>query len=193
MQNNKANSIRTKERVVFAGQRSFFSLILPVLLFISFVWLNFYDTTAELNILSVNFAGMDNLALNIGLSVFVSGLIDYVIFEFLFFIYRFCLGFSIYSFMIPKFVIMDKFRLWYVVRNILLGLIFNVRFFFPFIGTYLCAIELVCNFVLIICLYYSLQKEYVEPLVGQFVFKTLAVPVVLYEIYQVIVLMVGVL
>lgn len=95
--------------------------------------------------------------------------------------------------MIPKFVLIDKFRLWYLFRNILLGVIFNLRFFFPYIGTYLCVFELIFNFVFIICLYFDLSKNYVESLVGQFVFKSLAVPVILYEIYTVIVMMVGVL
>lgn len=194
MQNIKTKQRNIREHVILAGQRSAFGrIVLPVLLFVSFVWLNFYDTLASINSLSVNFVGMDNLALNLVFSVLVAGLIDYVIFEFLFFLYRFCLGFSIYSFMIPKYVLMDKFRFWYLLRNLVLGLIFNLRFFFPFVETYLCIFELVCNFILIICLYFNLQKEYVEPLVGQFVFKTLAFPVVIYEVYQVIVLMVGVL
>lgn len=192
MQNNQLDR-NINERLIFAKQRGIFGRILPVLLFISFLWLNFYDTATEINNFSISFSGVENIGLNIGFYVLLYGLIDYVIFEFLFFIYRFCLGFSIYSFMIPKYVLIDKFRLWYLIRNVVLGLLFNLRFFFPFVGTYLCVVELICNFVLIICLYYDLQKEYIEPLVGQFVFKTLALPVVLYEVYQVIVLMVGVL
>ena len=126
-------------------------------------------------------------------SVLFAGIFDYLIFEILFFLYRFCLGFSIYSFMIPKFALKDKFRFWYLIRNVVLGFLFNLRFFFPYIETYLCVFELVANFMLIICLYFDLSREYVEPLVGQFVFKTLAVPVVLYETYSLIMLVVGAL
>ena len=193
MQNNQIKQLNIDEKHIFVKPRGILGRVLPVLLFVSFLWLNFYDTLAEVNNFSTNFSGMEGAGASICFYVFIQGLIDYIVFEFLFFIYRFCLGFSIYSFMIPKYVLIDKFRGWYIVRNLVLGLFFNLRFFFPYIGTYLCVIELICNFVLIICLYYDLQKEYVEPLVGQFVFKTLALPVVLYEIYYVIKLMAGVL
>ena len=92
-----------------------------------------------------------------------------------------------------KNVLLNKFRIWYLVRNLILGTIFNLRFLFPYISAYLCIMEVILNFAFIIGLYFDLKKKYIEPLVGQFVFKTLALPVVLYEIYQVIVLMVGVL
>ena len=194
MQKNLGTApLRTNQRFILAETRTLFSRLLPILVFLSFVWLNFYDTTAGINNLFINFAGMENLGLNLGISIFISGLIDYIIFEFLFFIYRFFLGFSIYSFMIPKQVLLDKFRFWYFIRNIVLGLIFNIRFFFPYIASYLCIFELICNFSFIICMFFDLSKEYIEPLVAQFVFKTLSVPVVLYEIYVVVRLMVGVL
>ena len=88
---------------------------------------------------------------------------------------------------------MDKFRKWYIYRNIVLGLVFNLRFFVPFISVYLCIFELIMNFGFIIGLYFDLKKDYVEPLVAQYVFRTLALPIILYEAYTIITLMVGVL
>ena len=127
------------------------------------------------------------------INVLIKGLVDYLVFELVFFLYRFVIGFSIYSFMIPKQVLKDKFRLWYVIRNLALGFLYNLRFAFPYFGTYLCIFELVFNFAFIIGMFFDLKRNYVEPLVGQFVFKTLAVPVVAYEIYKMIMLMVAVL
>ena len=49
------------------------------------------------------------------------------------------------------------------------------------------------NMLFVIMLYFDLNREYVEPLVGQFVFKTLAVPFVIYQAFKMVVLMWGVL
>ncbi len=174
-------------------KRSVYSRLLPVLVMLSFVWLNFYNIMTSSNNIKLDFGSFGSLPVYLIFDVLLYGVIYYLFFEFLFYVYRFCIGFSIYSFMIPKRVLIDKFRTWYLIRNVALGLIFNLRFFFPYITTYLCIFELVLNFLFIICMYADLSKEYVEPLVGQFVFKTLAVPVVLYEIFEVVVLMVGVL
>lgn len=175
-----------------AKKNKILAIILPVFLLLSFVWLNFYTTMTGVN--SFHFFGdLRQLTFFLFAEVLIKGIFDYIIFEILFFIYRFCLGFSIYSFMIPKDVLKNKFRFWYIIRNIVLGFIFNIKFFFPYFGTYTCIFEMLMNMVLVVCLYFDLSKEYVEPLVGQFVFKTLTVPVVVYEIYVMITLMWGVL
>lgn len=193
MQNQQ--TININQRLLMQNQRSIFSKFgLPILLMLSFVWLNLYTDLADLN--SLTFTGGQNyvnLSSYLIFSVLIAGIFDYLIFELLFFIYRLFIGFSIYSFMIPKNIMLDKFRFWYIVRNIFLGFLFNIRFFLPYVSTYLCVFELIFNFGFIILLYFDLSKNYVEPLIGQFVFKTLAVPVILYEVYVVIRLVVGVL
>jgi len=187
-------TIKISRKMLIKNERSVFSrFCLPMLTFISFVWLNLYSTLTEINVVNLDYELFGSVDTYVFLSVLLAGLFDYLIFELLFFIYRLFLGFSIYSFMIPKNVMIDKFRIWYILRNVVLGIIFNLRFFFPYISTYLCVFELILNFGFIICLYFALAKNYVEPLVAQFVFKTLVIPVILYEVYVVIKLMVGVL
>lgn len=166
------------------------SVLLPIFLLLSFIWLNFYTTMTDINS-SVIFIRHE-ISFILFLIVF-EGFFEYLIFESLFFIYRFCLGFSIYSFMIPKQVLKNKFRFWYIIRNLILGFVFNLRFFFPYFSTYSCIFEMVMNMLLVVCLYFDLSREYVEPLVGQFVFKTLAVPVLIYESFKMVWLMWGVL
>ena len=191
---NRQEAIQIKSRLRLPAERSFFSkFCLPVLLFFSFVWLYLYTTLSDINdVLFVN-ETFSSLPTYLIFSVLFVSLVDYLVFELEFFVYRLFIGFSIYSFMIPKNVLIDKFRMWYIFRNLILGLVFNLRFFFPFIGTYLIIIELIANFAFIFLLFNDLKKDYVEPIVGQYVFKTLVLPVILYEIYIVITQMVGVL
>ena len=193
MQNN-IKTININQRMFQRNQRSAFSRWgLPLLVLISFIWLNLYSTLTQANGLLVDHSMFVSATSYIVTIILFSGVIEYLLFELLFFVYRLFIGFSIYSFLIPKNVMLDKFRLWYIFRNILLGIVFNLRFFIPYISVYLCVFELIFNFAFIIGLYFALSKNYIEPLVGQFVFKTLSIPVFIYEIYIVIKLMVGVL
>lgn len=169
------------------------AVLLPIVLLLSFIWLNFYTTMTDINSSVIFVRPKSPLALFLMGDVLLKGVFDYLVFELLFFVYRFCLGFSIYSFMIPKQVLKNKFRFWYIIRNLILGLIFNLRFFFPYFSTFSCIFEMMMNMLLVICLYFDLSREYVEPLVGQFVFKTLAVPVLVYESVKMVCLMWGVL
>ncbi len=178
----------TVNNIYIHGKKSILSSILPLLVFLSFIWLNLYTSVASVTEIAL-LQGDTYLVFGI----ILKGVLDYFVFEILFYIYRFLIGFSIYSFMIPKNVMKDKFRLWYLIRNVILGFLFNLRFFFPYLTVYLCIFELSFNFLFIFGLYFHLEKSYVEPLVGQFVFKTLAFPVIIYEIYRVVLLMVGVL
>jgi len=176
------------------NKRSVFSrFILPILLLVSFIWLNLYKNLTGLSDVFFVTETYESLSSYLVFSVLFLSLFDYLVFELLFFVYRLFIGFSIYSFMIPKNVLLDKFRFWYIIRNILLGIFFNLRFIYPFISTYLCVCELIINFVLVFVLYKDLSKDYIEPLVGQYVFRTLILPVILYELYVVITQMVGVL
>lgn len=178
----------TANNIYIHGKKSVLSSILPLLVFLSFIWLNLYTSVASVTEIAL-LQGDTYLVFGI----ILKGVLDYFIFEILFYIYRFLIGFSIYSFMIPKNVMKDKFRLWYLIQNVILGFLYNLRFFFPYFTVYLCIFELCFNFLFIFGLYFHLEKSYVEPLVGQFVFKTLAFPVIIYEIYRVVLLMVGVL
>lgn len=188
------NQLNVKNKIVLDNQRSFFSRFgLPVLLFISFVWLDLYAKLGGLNSVFYPYKEYGSLSSYLILSVLIYSVADYVIFELCFMLYRLFLSFSIYSFMIPKIVLLDNFRKCYIFRNIILGVVFNLRFLFPYINTYLCVVELIGNFLFIFCLFLSLKKKYVEPLVAHYVFKTLTIPVVLYEAYILVTLMVGVL
>lgn len=169
------------------------SVLLPILLLISFIWLNLYTTMTNINASVIYSRPKNAFMLMLVFDVLLKGLFDYLVFELLFFLYRFFIGFSIYSFMIPKQVLKNKFRFWYIFRNLILGLIFNIRFFVPYFAIYSCVFEILMDMILLVCLYFDLNREYVEPLVGQFVFKTLAIPFMLYETMKVVLLMWGVL
>ncbi len=168
--------------------KSILSSLLPAFVFLSFIWLNLYSSLASSSVL--NFLPSKR---NMFLTILLSGAFAYLFFELLFLVYRLFIGFSIYSFMIPKRALLDSFRVGFFLRNLVLGLIYNLRFAYPFLSTYLCVFDLLFNFLCFMFVYLYLSKSYVEPLVGQFVFKTLSVPIFIYEIASVLMLVAGVI
>ena len=176
----------------FMPKRSILSRLLPVFLCLSFMWLNLYEYVASSNTLGLSVGEFSPLALIVS-SVLFSGLLAYAMFEILLFIYKFIVGFSVYAFLIPTSVLTDKFRLWFLVRNIILGFVFNLRIFIPYISTYLCIVEMIFNMLFVLVLYFDVAKKYIEPLVRQFVFRIMVSPIFIYEIVVIIRLVVGVL
>ncbi len=161
------------------------SRILPLLLYLSFVWLNIYKAIAQIDRISPLkiLASPENYFV---LNILFSALFSYIIFELLFVAYRLIIGFSIYSYTIPKQVLANKFRGWFILRNIVLGFFLNARFFLPFINLYLLAFEILIDLLFIICLYFNIAREYVDALIGQFVFRAITLPFILYEIYNLV-------
>lgn len=167
--------------------------LLPVLLFLSFVWLNFYTEIAQSVANSVNYSAGSYFLAYLILNLLFWGAISYLVFELIFFIYQFLIKFSIYTFMIPRQVLQNRFRLWMIVRNVLLGIIFNLRFFYPYIAIYLSIFDVLFTMLFVICLYFNLAKKYVDPLVGHFLFRALSVWIAIYEGIEVLFLVLRVL
>ena len=189
--NSNQNIVKIKINNMKEERNIVSKLVLPALLFLSFLWLNFYSTIAGMtdvfNVVEI----VDTTSFIF--SAIIMALVEYLVFELFFYVYRLFIGFSIYSLMLPKYVFIDKFRKWYIIRNLILGLIFNIRIFAPYISLYIGAFEVVFNFLMIFALYFDLKKEHIEPLVGQYVFRTLTIPIILYEAYIILTQVVGVL
>lgn len=176
-------SVKFSDELAKEKKRSVFSKLLPFLVLVSFSWLHLYGSLTLVNKWDlIN----GNSVILVSISLLLTGLIYYFLFEILFFAYRFMIGFSIYSFMIPKQVLKDKFRFWYFLRNIVLGFIYNLRFFFPYLTIYLCLFELLFNMLFLLGMFFDLKRNYVEALVAQFVFRTMSVPVFIYTTVRII-------
>ena len=167
--------------------------LLPFLLFLSFVWVNIYSGIMNVDSISVGASGlMTSWSYVIFSILFIAG-VDYIVFELLFYVYRFLMGFSIYSFMIPKQIFINKFRLWFLIRNVLMGFVFNLRFLFPFISVYLIVVEVLFTMLSIICLYFDIARKYVDVLVGHLYFRAISICIIIYEAIKLIFAVVRVL
>lgn len=172
--------------------------IYVILLFISFIWISLYPATNSLegsfifgygNLL--NFSN-PNFAI-ICMMIITEALLDWLMFEVLFYFYRYILTFKIYSFIVPLEDLKIESRLFFIYRNIFYGVFVNLCFLFPYLYEFASLVNLVITMIALIAFSKNIVKKYSEPIVAHFVFKNFCYPVFVYEALTVLIAIVEVL
>ena len=171
----------------YINKRRVSSKLYIFLLYLSFLWANFFYASSTLvenfifsygNLFSLT---NDMFFYNFLYIIMYAGM-SLLMFEAAFWIYRTILSYKVYTFVVPA----DKFRIdcrmFFAIRNIFYGIFANMCFLYPFLSTYLELISVVSIIIIVIVFAYHVQKTYSEPLIAHFVFKNFSMPVIVYEI-----------
>lgn len=158
-------------------------------LILSFVWLEFYPTSREL-IYSFQY-GYGEMFSSVNLSsviwsVVFNAVFTWISFEILFWIYRWVLSFKIYSFIVPMDSLKAETRLYFIFRNVILGIFYNLCFLFPYLFAYSLFVEMIVNLTVLIFYAKHLNSVYAESIVGHFVFKNFCYPIFVYEAIEIL-------
>lgn len=156
------------------------------LLYLSFVWLTFFSSVNSfISNLYFDFGKLfvstDQLFSTIYL-VLIYALLELAVFEILFWIYRNILSCRIYTFVVPDDKMKVEFRLYFILRNVILGVITNLCFLYPFLYNAYDFFKIFVTLLIIILFAFNIQKKYSEPIIAHFVFRNFYKPVLLYEI-----------
>lgn len=169
-----------------------------LLLFISFIWVTLYPTISSMvgsfqfgygnvfNTASENFPMVMSVVLT-------NSLLAWFEFEILFYIYRYFLAFKVYSFIVPSDRLRNESRLFFIYRNIFYGIFVNLSFLYPYLYELASLVNLIITLVILVVYANHLNKEYSEPIVGHFVFKSFCYPIFVYEAIYVLIQVWGVL
>lgn len=165
------------------------SWIYKALLFLSFVWLELYTSSLSF-VYSLetgygNAFSQANLVSVLG-TVLINALFSWAAFEILFWLYRFVLSYKIYSFIVPMDSLRAETRLYFIFRNVILGLVCNLCFLFPFLYIYEPFFDLLITMIVLIFYAKHLNAVYAETIVGHFVFKNFCYPIFIYELIDII-------
>lgn len=157
-----------------------------VLLILSFVWTSLFTTASSLtNLLYWNFGDLlDFNSVNFGsvlTMVFAEAISYWIVFEIVFYLYRYILQFKIYSFIIPKERLKIESRTYFIYRNVFYGLFLNLCFLFPYLYIFAPIVSLIATFATLILYSVHLNKTYAEPIIGHFVFKNFCFPIFVYQ------------
>lgn len=165
-------------------RNSIWHKLLPVVLILSFMWLGFYQALCAVNLYPTELI-MGDAVSSIITELVISGLVNWIIFEIAMWIYRFALGFSIYTFIVPSQAIKDNIKWCFILRNIVMGGLYFLCIYFPYISSYLIIIDLICMFLVFVLFALRNTKMYVETIVRPFAFKGLMIPFIVYEFINV--------
>lgn len=168
------------------------------LLYLSFVWISFYPAATSLtgsfmfgfgNLLD---AKNSNFSLAIAM-VISDATLSWLMFELLFYIYRYVLTFKIYTFIVPLNSLKIESRIFFIYRNIFYGIFLNLCFLFPYFYAFASFVNLTITMITLIAFSKSLVKNYSEPIIAHFVFKNFCYPIFVYEALTVIIAILEVL
>ena len=155
-----------------------------VCLILSFMWLSLYPTlTALVDTPDVGYGNILNSSLMtvFATSVVTEAVISWIIFELFFWIYRYILSFKIYSFVVPLDSFKAETRLYFIIRNVFLGVVYNLCFLFPYLFAFKTLFDLLVTLVVLMFYAKHLNAVYGESIVGHFVFKNFCYPIFIYE------------
>ncbi len=169
-----------------------------LILFLSFVWTSFYLVANDY---------IDNFLYGVGnlfdasgrnfATIFISAifmaLIEWMIFELCLWVYRTFLAFKIYSFVVSPTEQKDEARLFFAIKNFLLGIVINLSFFFPYLYNIVEIFNFIFLMLMLLAFAYHIQKKYSQPIIAHFVFKCFIYPVFVYECLVLIIDVLGVI
>lgn len=158
-------------------------------LFLSFVWLEFYPSTLSMMYsFEYGFGNMFSNVNTLGVleTVIFEALISWAAFEIVFWIYRWVISFKIYSFIVPLDSLKAESRLYFIFRNVFLGLIYNLCFIVPYLYSFSVLFDLLITMIVMIFYAKHLNSAYSESIVGHFVYKNFCYPIIVYEAIEVL-------
>lgn len=178
-----------QENIIYAKKPRQNSLFYGVFLVISFAWLSIYPaSTAFVESFTYGFGDLlsqGNLPFFIT-SVLIEAFASWLGFEILFWVYRWFLSFKIYSFVVPMDSFKAETRLYFIYRNVILGVIYNLCFVMPYLFAYSVFFDLLVTLIVLIFYAKHLNTHYSETIVGHFVFKNFCYPIFIYEAIEVL-------
>lgn len=177
------------ENIMYARKPRQNSSIYTICLVLSFLWLSIYPTTIGL-IDSLQY-GFGNIFSGANSSIVIISILaetfgSWLGFEILFWIYRWVLSFKIYSFIVPMDSLKAETRLYFIYRNVILGVIYNLCFIMPYLYAFSAFFDLIVTLIVIIFYAKQLNERYSETIVGHFVFKNFCYPIFVYTAIEVL-------
>ena len=151
--------------------------ILWVVFVLSFMWLELFSSLLAFNAVSIK----TDVYTTFIIELLISGAFSAVLCAALFWIYRLLLHFSLYSLLIPDFAIKDSLKWHFIVRNIVMGALYFLCIYCPYIYNFLPAIDALIIFIVFFLHATRLCRLYVDKIVVPYAFRALLRPLIIYE------------
>ena len=151
--------------------------IVFVVFVLSFMWLNLFSSLLAFNTTSVK----TDVLVTFLTELLISGAFSAIFYSIVFWLYRLVLHFSLYSILIPDLAIKDGLKWHFIIRNIIMGALYFLCIYCPYIYNFLPAIDALVIFAVFILFASRCCKLYVDGVVAPFAFRVLLRPLIIYE------------
>ena len=151
------------------------SILIPLILFISFMFANFYYAVQAVEI------GVKHNVGQLFLSMAIFSVFDYLMLVLLLWVYRSILSIRPYFYLVGKTLFNEKFKLCYIVKNMVLGAIMFLCFKMPYLEVFLPVISIILSYLVVIFTYKTLEPK-IDIMFRHMFFKLLLFPWFIYQI-----------
>ena len=131
--------------------------LLPAMLVASFAFAGLYNIAR--NIGASQFAFFSNITAYFVIDLLLVAAIQYLIYLLVLWVYKSILKTRAYFSLLSERDFKEMFGLSYFFRNIAVGLVALCQFWFPFLQVYMVSIELILSYLMITCTYLLLSKK----------------------------------
>ena len=176
--------ILTLNDVIQKQRNSVWHKILPILLFVSFMFLNLYNGLIANNTVAIAIN-------NVGLSetiyyCLIYGVIDYLIYRLFMWIYTMILNHSVFAMCIPYIIFKDQFQTCFLIKNVIIGVMGLLLLNAPYALHYIAVATLALNFAIIPIIFSINKVKFIPDLVAHNVFRIYAIPYFIYFFLDII-------
>ena len=164
----------SRENMIAGQAPTLLGRFLPVLLIVSFAFASFYNTARNI---SANMLGLfeNSKELIIVVELLLIGLIEFFVYVLIMWVYKTILKTRPYFALIGERKFQETFGICYVARNIIVGAVGLLQFYFPYLALYMPIFSMVMTFVAINCTYLLLAKD-MEIMFKHFYYKLIFLP-----------------
>lgn len=165
------------------GKKSTFEKLLPYLLIASYAWLYFFSEVRDIN--ATMFESQTAYIATLALSLIFLGVCEYGLLLVVLWIYRSVMSIRPYFYLVSVRQFNSHIKFWIIIKNLVLGALNMLLFSLPYLEIYIQLVELIINFGVIVCTYFSLQK-YIDNMFRHMYFKLMVYPWFVYQIISIL-------
>lgn len=176
-------TINITENMSKIGKKSTFEKLLPYLLIVSYAWLYFFSEIRDIN--ATMFESQTAYISTLALSLIFLGVCEYGLLLVVLWIYRSIMSLRPYFYLVSVRQFNSHIKFWIIIKNLVIGALNLILFALPYLEIYMQIIELIMGFLVIVCTYFSLQKN-IDAMFRHMYFKLMIYPWFVYQIISIL-------
>lgn len=182
---NNIKTITIQNQKLGAQNKTIISKVLPLLLIVSFMFANIFYV-AQGSVIELTNLNSSQYEAYFFFELIVFALIDYVVMLLVLWIYRSVLSFRPYFYLVDKDTFNEKFKIAYLIKNVIYGAACFALFFVPHLQDLFLVLDLILSFMVVVLTYVMLKNK-IDIMFRHFYFKLLMYPWFIFQAISILI------